>query len=103
MAALAVALAAAKPNQIWFFIVPSLVHVWCAGGSHQTLGIEKSESGKGLSGQAGLRGSFGAFLPCEKVVVVLLASRTTEIASLSAITTVPGLHGPPGVIEDTCP
>lgn len=102
MAALAVALAAAKPNQIWFLIVPSLVHVWCAGGSHQTLGIEKSESGKGLSGQAGLRGSFGAFLPCEKVVVVLLASRA-HLSSLSAITTVPGLHGPLGVIEDTCP
>lgn len=78
------------------------MHVWRAGGSHQTLGMENSESGKGLRGQPGLREPFGAFLACEKMVVVLPASQA-HFSSLGAITTVPGLHSPPGVIEDTCP
>lgn len=56
-AASAVALTGAKPSQTWL-----LVHVWCAGGSCKSLGLEKS--GNRLRGQAGVTESLGAFLAC---------------------------------------
>lgn len=44
----------------------ALVHVWCAGGSQKTLGLEKCEIGKELREQAWVTEPLGSFLGCKK-------------------------------------
>lgn len=64
-AASALPLGWAKPSQAQLLLALALVHVWYAGGSRRTSGLEKS--GEGLSRQAGATGSLGAFLACERL------------------------------------